>query len=342
MPPTISRETAKVLADTIEKVKQVDKLDRAIQPRYKDFFEGLQAGIDDSSEEEIKLYRPKLAQVGDEIDECLDTVSQARKLLEQLQADQDLMETKFEQIKKLVTTVAHTRKRLSEQATKARELDRGVDKALAAIRKDDIGAEADLGALQAQAKKLMAAMATLNTEAPKLDKDARKAWDKKDQKALTAARLSLIDLLKLDTKPIEIRVRVDKYTKQYPDLDRQRKTEVQWLLQDLDNADDIIANANRILKDLIALGQVPKEEPKGAPPVKFGNADVQKIVQAFGLPADNADLRAKAAKILSACPVDQWPRELAKLYKAKESDLKAKLPAVRKLPAVKPMTLIDI
>jgi hypothetical protein len=40
--------------------------------------------------------------------------------------------------------------------------------------------------------------------------------------------------------------------------------------------------------------------------------------------------------------VDQWPRELANLYKAKQTDLKAKLNNVGKLPAFKPMTLTDI
>ena len=54
------------------------------------------------------------------------------------------------------------------------------------------------------------------------------------------------------------------------------------------------------------------------------------------------ELRTKAWKILNSCPVDQWPKELAKIYGAKESDLKGKLSKVRNLSFVKPLTLIDI
>lgn len=342
MAPTISRETAKTLADTVNMVKLIDQQDKKIQPRYKKFYDGMKAGIDNSSEDEIALYRPQLAKVGDEIDECLNTVQGALGLLSQLRNDKDLMETKFDQIEKLVKTVAATRKRLSEQAAEARKLDAEVDKALGAIKKGALSAEADLGALQAQVKGLMKTIEYIDVEAPKLEQAARKAWDKKDQKTLTDSRVKLIDFLKYGTAATAMRPRIEKYKKQYPDLDRDRKAEVQWLLDDLQRAEDSIKRVDKVVKELVALGQVPKEEKKAPPPPpKFGNAEAQKIIKAFGLD-DDAAKRTKALKILNSCPVDQWPKELAKIYAAKESDLKAKMNAVRNLPFVKPMTLIDI
>lgn len=342
MAPTISRETAKTLADTVNMVKLIDQQDKKIQPRYQKFYDGMKAGVDDSSEDEIALYRPQLAKVGDEIDECLNTVQGALALLAQLRDDKDLMETKFDQVEKLVKTVAATRKRLSEQAAAARKLDAEVDKALGAIKKGALSAEADLGALQAQVKGLMKTIEYVDAEAPKLEQAARKAWDKKDQKTLTDARVKLIDFLKYGTAAMAMRPRIEKYKKQYPELDRERKAEVQWLFDDLDRAEDSIKRVDKVVKELVALGQVPKEEKKAPPPPpKFGNAEVQKVIKAFGLD-DDAALRAKALKILNACPVDQWPKELAKIYGAKEADLKAKMNAVRNLPFVKPMTLIDI
>lgn len=343
MAPTISKETAKTLADTVAMVRTIDQMDKKVQARYKKMYEGLQKGIADASEDEIELYRPQLATVGEEIDDTLNSVQGVLGLLSQLRADKALMEAKFDQIEALVKTVAGTRKRLSEQAAAARKLDDEADKALAAAKKGALSAEADLGALQSQVKGLMKTIDYIDTEAPKLEQAARKAWDKKDQKALTDARVKLIDFLKYGTAATAMRPRIEKYKKQYPDLDRERKAEAQWLLDDLQRAEDSVKRVDKLVKELVALGQVPKEEKKEPPPSKsFSVAEVHKIVAAFGLPTDDIDLRVKAMKILNACPLDEWAKELAKLYKAKESELKSKLPAVRKLPFVKPMTLIDI
>jgi hypothetical protein len=348
MAPTISRETAKTLADTVNMVKLIDQQDKKIQPHFRKMYDGLKAAIDDASADEIELYRPQLAKVVDEIDDALNSVQGALGLLSQLRDDKDLMETKFEQVEKLVKSVAAIRKRLSEDAAQARKLDHEVDQALGTIKKGELSAEADLGALQAQVKGLMKTIAYVDTEAPKLEQAARKAWDKKDQKTLTDSRLKLIDFKKYGTAAMAMKPRIEKYKKQYPDLDREKKAEVQWLLDDLDRADDSIKRVDRMVRELIALGQVPKEEKKAAkeepkkPPKALGNAEVHKVVKEFGLDTNDIDLRVKAMKILNSCPIDQWPRELAKVYGVKESELKAKLNNVRKLPFVTAPALIDI
>lgn len=346
MAPTISRETAKTLADTVNMVKLIDQQDKKIQPRWKKFYDGLQAGINESSEDEIGLYRPQLAKVGDEIDECLSTVQGALGLLSQLRNDKDLMETKFDQVEKLVKAVSATRKKLSEQAASARKLDGQVDAALGAIKKGELSAEADLGALQAQVRTFMKAIEYIDVEVPKLEQAARKAWEKKDQKALTDARGRLADFIKEEgAGPTSLRSRIERYKKQYPELDRERRAEVQWMLDDLERADDSLKRLRSVTRELVDLGQVPKEEKKAPPPPpkSFSVAEITKIVKEFGLDTDDINLRTKAWKIFNSCPVDQWPKELAKIYGAKESDLKGKLGKVRNLPFVKPAKqLIDI
>lgn len=344
MAPPLSKETVQTLADTVAKVRLIDQQDKKLQPRYRKFYDGLKAGIADQSTEEIELYRPQLAKVNDEIDECLNTVQEALDLIAKLRKDKDLMETKFDQVEKLVKVVASTRKKLSDQASEARKLDVEVDKALGQIKKGEVAAEAGLGALQAQVKSLMDKIVVVNTESPKLEQAARRAWEKKDQKALTDARMRLIDFQKHGATEIGLRGKVEKFKKEYPDLDRARKAELQWMFDDLDNARDSIDKVERIVKELIALGQVPKEEKKAPPPPPktFSVAEVKKIVAEFGLDTDSIDLRVKAMKVINSCPLDEWPKELAKLYKAKESDLKGKLGKVRNLSFVKPTTLIDI
>jgi hypothetical protein len=341
MAPTLTRESAETLANTITFVKLIDQKDRKIQSRFKKTLDGLKSGIDDASEDEIALYRPQLAQVAGEIDDALNTVQGALGLLAQLRGDPDVMETRFEQIEKLVKTVAAARKRLSDQAMQARELDHEVDQALAAIKKGEVAAEADLGALQSQMKALMKTIAYVDTEAPKLEKVARSAWEKKDQKALTGARTTLIDLLPIGDGVTAMKLRIEKFQKQHPDLDRERKAEAQWMLDDLERAADSIKRLAKTVRELVALGQVPHEEKK-APPPKFGIPEVYKIVKEIGLDTNRIDLRVKAMKIVNTCPVDEWPKELAKLYGAKETDLKSKMGNVRKLPFVKPLALIDI
>lgn len=344
MAPTLSRETAKTLADTVNMIKVIDQLDKKIEPRFKKFFDGLKAGIDDGSEDEIALYRPQLEKVGEEIDDCLNSVQGALGLLSQLRADKALMETKFDEIEKLVKTVAATRKRLTEHAAAARKLDDEVEKALGAIKKSDQSAEADLGALQSQVKALMKTIEYVDGEAPKLEQAAHKAFEKKDQKTLTDSRVKLIEFLKFGTAASAMRPRIEKYKKQYPDLDRERKAEVQWLLDDIQRAEDSIKRVDKVVKELVALGQVPKDD-KSADAKKgptFNKAQVLKAADALGI---DAKYYTKLDHVLNDCPRDQWAKELGKLaatLKLEDTDGKAMVLKLNKLDFIKKAQLIDI
>ena len=254
----ISQETAKTLADTIKMVKLIDQQDKKIQPRFKKMSEGLKTGIDNGSEDEIALYRPQLEKVVEEIDDCLNTIQGAQGLMAQLRKDDVLMETKFDQIEALVKTVSTTRKTLAQQAAAARKLDDAADKGLDEAKGSAESAEADLAALKDQVGDLMKTIYHIETEAPKLEAAAKKAFDSRDQKGLTDARLKLIEFLKYGTAAKTMKPRIEKYVKQYPKLDREQKNQAQYLLDDLFRAESSVDDVNKMIKELIGLGQVKK------------------------------------------------------------------------------------
>jgi len=253
----ISQETAKTLADTIKMVKLIDQQDKKIQPRFKKMSEGLKSGIDNGSEDEIALYRPQLEKVVQEIDDCLNTIQGAQGLMAQLRKDDVLMETKFDDIEKLVKTVSTTRKTLVGQAAAARKLDDAADKGLDEAKSSAESAGADLSALKDQVADLMKTIYHIETEAPKLEGAARKAFDARDKKGLTEARLKLIEFLKYGTAAKMMKPRVEKYRKQYK-LDREMNNEAQYLLDDLFRAESSVKDVDKMVKDLIGLGQVQK------------------------------------------------------------------------------------
>lgn len=344
MAPPISRETTQTLSDTVKMVKDVEAQDAKIQPQYKKMSEGLRAGIDNASEEEISLYRPQLEKVGKLIDTALSTIQGAIGLLSLLREDEALMEAKFDQIEKLVKSVAAKRKKLAEQSAEARKLDADADKALTAAQKGAQSAEADLSALQAQVASFMETINLMETAMPKLEAAAKKAYEKKDQKGLTDARSKLIDFLPFKIGTTGMRTRVEKYRKAYADIGRDQRNEVQSMLDDLQRAEDLLEEADKKVKELMKLGQVKKEE-KPEPPAKkapMPAGEVAKAGKAIGLdPKDNA----KLAKILNEQPRFKWADALGKLattLKLEETDGKKLVLLLNKVESIRKAQLIDI
>ena len=325
-------------------VKDAEGQDAKIQPQYKKMSEGLKGGIENASEEEISLYRPQLEKVGKQIDTALSTIQGALGLLSVLRKDEALMEAKFDQIEKLVKSVAAKRKKLAEQSAEARKLDADAEKALTAAQKGAQSAEADLSALQAQVASFMETFKVMDTAIPKLEAAAKKAYEKKDQKGLTDARTKLIDFLSFKTGLMGMRTRVEKYKKAYPDIGREQRNEVQYLLDDLQRAESTLEEADKKVKELMKLGQVKKEE-KPEPPAKkeaMPAGEIAKAGKAIGLdPKDNA----KLAKILNEQPRSKWADALGKLavtLKLKETDGKKLVLLLNKVDSIKKAQLIDI
>ena len=345
MSPPISKETIKTLNDTVVMVKGVEAADVKVQPQYKKMSDGLQAGIDNQSEEEISLYQPQLVKVGQTIDSILSSIQGALGLLSQLRKDEALMESKFDTIEKLVKSVAVKRKKLAEQSAAARKLDADADKALEAAKKGAQSAEADLSALQASVATLMKTIDYIETEAPKLEAAVHKAFTKKDQKTVTDSRVKLIDFLKYKTAAMVMRPKVEKYKKDYPDISKDMKTEVQTMLDDLTRAEDVVAGIDKVVKELMKLGQVKKDEKEEAPAAKkpvMPGSEIAKAGKAIGLdPKENP----KLAKILNEVPRSKWADALSKLattLKMKETDGKKMVLLLNKVDSIKKAQLIDI
>jgi len=342
---TISKETAKTLGDTVKMVKDIETLDAKIQPQYKKMSEGLQAGIDDASEEEIELYRPQLEKVGKLIDTALNSISGALGLISQLRKDEALMAAKFDQIEKLVKSVAAKRKKLSEQSAEARKLLQAADKGLVAAQKGAQSAEADLSALQDSVATIMKTMERIDVEAPKLEVLAKKAIEKKDQKSLTDARVKLIDMHKDNSMATRVmRPKITKYRAQYPDITKDQKNELQYMLDDLDRADSTMETVQKMVSELMKVGELKKDEKAEAPAKKapMAASELAKCVKAVGMKAGDS---AKLGKILNEMPRAKWADALGKLattLKLEETDGKKLVLALNKVDSIKKAQLIDI
>lgn len=338
IPEPLSAASAEALAATVPLVRKLVESVRKDGKKFQIAYAGLKAGMEASNAAAIKTYRPLLDQARQMLDVNLFDVQYAQDAIALLRKDKALMAARAEQVEKLAKAIVEARNQFTARVQLARALDGQVGKAVAAFRQGQREAEVEIGALRLNVRGTVRTLSDALTQAGQLAAAARKAYDKADQKALTEARSQLIDLKAFDGNVLRLRPQVQQLTKKHPDLDREQKAEVQWMLDDLERVADIPAAIGRLVRETMALGQVPAK--KGARP-PMATAEAQKLLKTFGLP-DDGSRRAKATKILADDTIDAWPRLLAKLYGCKEAELKGRLGEVRKLSFVRSMELIDI
>ena len=334
----LSAAAAETLASTVSLVRELVKSVRKDGEKFKLACDGLSAGIDEASPAAIKLYRPQLDRARQMLDLNMTDVQYAQEAIARLRSDAALIAARGEQVEKLAKAVAEARRQFIERVKFARELDGRVDDALQGIRRGNREAEVEIGNLRLRVRGTVRTLTDALTQANELGVAARKAFEKSDQKALTEARTKLIELKAFDGNVLRLRPEVQQLQKKHPDLDREQKAEVQWMLDDLERVQDIPATIGRLVKEAMALGQVPAQKPART---ALAAAEAQKLLKTFGLP-DDGTRRGKAARILADDAIEAWPRGLARLYGCKESALKSRLGEVRKLPFVRSMALIDI
>jgi len=338
IPEPLSAASAEMLAAAASQVRELVESVRKDGQKFKLAYDGLSAGVDDADQSQIKRYRPLLERARQMLDLNVSEVQSAQETIARLRKEPALMATRADQVEKLAKVIGQARRQFIERIQLARQLDGRVDRALQGVRQDRRDAEVDIGALRLRVRGCARTLADALTEAEQLATAARKAFDNRNQKALTEARSKLIELKALDGNVMRLRPEVQQLTRQHPDLDREQRAEVQWMLDALEGVEDVPPAINRLVRETMALGQVPVRKPARA---ALAAAEAQKLIRAFGLP-DDGSRRAKAAKILADGAVEVWPRELARLYGCKESELKARLGEVRKLSFVRSMSLIDI
>ena len=335
---SLSAASAEMLTAAASQVHELVASVRKDGQKFKLAYDGLSASIDGASKAGIELYRPKLDRARQMLDLNMTDVQYAQETIARLRADPALMAARAEQVEKLAKAVGQARRQFIGRVQLARELDGRVDKALEGIGQNRRDAEVDIGALRLRVRGTVRTLTDALTHANQFAAAARKAFDKKDQKALTEARTRLIELKAFDANVLRLRPEVQQLPKQHPDLDREQRAEVQWMLDDLERVEEVPAAIGRLVRETMALGQVPAKKP--ARPT-LAATEAQKLIKTFGLP-DDGPRRTRAAKILADGAIEAWPRELARLYGCKESALKARLGEVRKLSFVRSMSLIDI
>lgn len=339
-PVSMSVTPAEMLAATVSQVRELAESVRKDGRKYKLAYDGLAAGTDEADPAAIDRYRPLLDRARQMLDLNLTEVQYAQASIERLRGDRTLMATRADQVGTLAKAVAQARRQFVERVRLARELDRRAEQALAGVLKDRRDAEVEIGALRLRVRGTRVTLTQAMAEAEKLAAAAHKAYERRDQKALTDARTKLIDLKAYDGNVLRLRPEVETLRRESADLDREQRAEVQWMSDDLDRVQEIPAAIGRLVKETMALGQVPVQKAAPIRP-KLAAADVAKLIRTFGLP-DDGTRRAKAAKILADEAIEAWPRGLARLYGHKEAELKARLGDARKLPCVRSMALIDL
>jgi hypothetical protein len=338
-PDPLTPASAEMLAATVTQVQALLKDERKDGRKFKLAYDGLKAGIDTANEARIKLYRPQLDKARQMLDLNMTDVQYTQESIARLRNDKALMAARADQVEKLAKAVEHARGEFVERVLLVRELDARLDKRVQGIRQVRREAEVDIGALRLRVRGTVRTLTDALTQANEFAVAARKAFEKNDQKALTEARTKLIELKAFDGNVMRLRPEVQQLPRKHPDLDRELRAEIQWMLDDLQRVEDVPVAIGRLVKETMALGQVPVKKT-GARPT-LAAADVQKLIKTFGLP-DDGSRRPKAVKILADDTPEAWPRGLAKVYGCKESELKARLGEVRKLPFVKSMALIDL
>ena len=343
MATALSKETAKTLSDTITMVKVVGEANAKIQPQYKKMYEGLKKAIADSSSDDIELYQPQLVKVVQAIDKCQHSVQGALGLLAQLRKDDVLMETKFDQIKKLIEQMTGIRKQLVDEAVAARKIDAEADKADQLAKKDSQSAEADLDALKDEAAEIKKKVDVAKRDMAKFGDAARAAAAKGDKKGLTDARMKILDFQELDMPAKALSIRLVKYKQQYPDIDKGMKADLQNMFDGAQDAIDMADAADKLVKELLALKLPQKPEKEEAVHrTPFQKADIHKAAVVLGIDVKD---EVKFAKVLNETPRFKWADGLGKFaaqHKLKDHDGKAMLVKLNKLSFIQKGQQIDI
>jgi hypothetical protein len=264
------------------------------------------------------------------LDLNLTDVQYAQETIARLRGDAALMATRADQVEKLAKAVGHARRQFIERVQLARELDARVDKASEGNRRP--------GATPRSTSARCACASGMRQDAHRRPDPGRTARgcgaqglrqegpEGADRGSHEADRSEGVRRQR-DAAAARGAAAVPAAPGSRP----RAAAEVQWMLDDLARVEEVPAAIGRLVKETLALGQVPVKKP--ARPT-LAAAEAQKLIKTFGLP-DDGSRRTKAAKILADDAIEAWPRELAKLYGGKESELKARLGEVRKLPFVR-------
>lgn len=337
------------MADTpqviFSKMQDINKAllahDGATKKAFETAKKGLRGAIDDESDDEIKLATPALDDAIEKIDQNLDACDRLHRLTTELMTHAEFVAGHRADLKAIVGHFGHQKKELSDWAKEARDLKQEAQKALVTAQKGARETDAELGGLKNRAAKLAADIGECKAQFPKLEKAARDATDKDDDKTAEKARLAIFDLMKEPKRrAAELRPLLKQFQSEHPDLERALKTELQDVVDTLQDADDTLAAGDKLFMTLIKLKQqaAADKAQRPPPPLEVPKAELIKVAPIVGIDPKDAKSLALLAKLFSNTAQDKWGEALPKLQaqlKLKVTNGKAMVDAIMKLPFFK-------
>ncbi len=310
MPPPISPSIAKDLANVIEMIKKNGATIATNQKNYKIWFDGLKKANVDGTSEQIEMNQPRLAKVVELMDKDIYGVNAALSLLRQLAKDDPLMEAKGAVVKALTDKMSDTQKMLAKQLAEARAEDAKADKADQAAKKGAQAAESELDELKTQGDELDKLKVAGLRDLPKMVEAAKAADAKLDKTALTKARMRIIEIGGMDTFAGNLKGKLDRYKKNFPDLDRALKADLDQLFDTVTDALDLAADAMKKLQPLLELHALAKPKPANAVHTTLAMSEIKKMAVVIHMQPQDAP---KLLKMMQDHPFDEWTVQLGKL-----------------------------
>ena len=273
-----------VVKYTATLITKLDQINKKSDADFKKTKADLEKAISTATIPMLKLLRPKLQQEVDDMDDGMSKVEEAKVQIGGLEEDKTYAASHFEQIKKLLEKVTDIQNDLTIRIKQARDLDTRASKAWDTAEGSENEAEHELAVLKDTVGDLKKIVDKNDEEIPKLADTARKAYAARNQKALTDARVKLIDFGKPGTQITLARDKVNKFMKKYHF--HNLNTEAQYLLDDLQQMDDSMKDLDKIIKELIDLHQVAQ-------------IDISKACKVLAIATKD---QAKLAKVLNGQP----------------------------------------
>jgi chromosome segregation ATPase len=337
------------MADTAQevfsKMQTIDTQLHKHEAEAKKAFEGakksLRSAIDDESEDEITLALPALDAAVTKLDQNVDACDRLHVLTTELMKHPEFIASHKADVKTIVTHFGHQKKELSDWLKEARSLQAEAKKAAALSQKGDRETEADLGGLKNRASKLAKDILDCKTQFPKLDKAARDATDKDDDKTAEKARLQIWDLMVEPKRYVaELRPLFLKFKSEHPDLQGDQKSDLQDVADTLEDADDTLADGQKRFVTLIKVKQQAAADNAQRPqaPLEVPKPELIKLAPIVGFDPKDAKAISELGKLFAKTPHDKWAEALPKLQaqlKLKVTQGKAMVLAIEKQPFFK-------
>lgn len=302
---------------------------------------GLRSAIDDESEDEINLALPALDDAITKLDKNVDACDRLHVLTTELMKHPEFIAAHKADVKTIVGHFGHQKKELADWLKEARNLQAEAKKATALSQKGDRETEADLGGLKNRASKLAKDILDCKTQFPKLDKAARDATDKDDDKTAEKARLQIWDLMVEPKRYVsEMRPLFLKFKSEHPDLQGDQKSDLQDVADTLDDADDTLADGQKRFMTLIKLKQQAAADNAQRPPatLEVPRSELMKVAPIVGFDPKDGKAIDLLGKLFSKTPQEKWAEALPKLQaqlKLKVTPGKPMVIAIEKLPFFK-------